>query len=174
MMLRLNYIFKGAHLLTRYYKDPSLRPTRDIDILVNSADIKKLINILLESGYKFEESFNKKYFKSNFQYGYNIPGILDPNGIRIEVHHRIEPNTSNQKCKFSEEFFINKKNFKLSTLDTYFLSDEDLIMHLIYHAIKKQGPDVGLIFILDLIKIFSNTVLDLNKLINKAKQYDIY
>ena len=47
-------------------------------------------------------------------------------------------------------------------------------MHLIYHATKKQGPDVGLIFILDLKKIFSNTALDLKKLIKKSKQYNIY
>ena len=47
-------------------------------------------------------------------------------------------------------------------------------MHLIYHATKKQGPDVGLIFILDLKQIFSNTILDLKELIKKSKQYNIY
>jgi len=172
---KIEFIFlKGAHLLTRYYRDLSLRPTRDIDILVKPNDIEKLISILIESGYKFEESFNKQYFKSNSQYGYDIPPISDPDGSRIEVHHRIESKVQNQKCKFSLEFFKNKKNYKLSSLDTYFLCDEDLIMHLIYHATKKQGPDVGLIFILDLKKIFSNTNLDLNKLINKSKQYNIY
>jgi hypothetical protein len=172
---KIKFIFlKGAHLLTRYYKNASMRPTRDIDILVKPSDIEKVTNKLLESGYKFEESFNKQYFKSKSQYGYDIPAISDPNGIRIEVHHRIESKVQNQKCKFSLEFFKNKKNYKLSSLDAYFLCDEDLIMHLIYHATKKQGPDVGLIFILDLKKIFSNTNLDLNKLINKSKQYNIY
>jgi hypothetical protein len=141
---------------------------------VKPIDIEKLIKTLLENGYKFEESFNKQYFKSNSQYGYDIPGILDPNGIRIEVHHRIESKAHNQKCKFSLEFYKNKKNYKLSSLDAYFLCDEDLIMHLIYHATKKQGPDVGLIFILDLKQIFSNTALDLKKLIKKSKQYNIY
>ena len=172
---KIEFIFlKGAHLLTRFYKDYSMRPTRDIDILVKPNDIEKVINTLLESGYKFEESFNKQYFKSNSQYGYDIPGILDPNGIRIEVHHRIESKTHNQKCKFFEEFYKNKKNYKLSSLDAYFLCDEDLIMHLIYHATKKQGPDVGLIFILDLKQIFLNINLDLKKLIKKSKQYNIY
>lgn len=172
---KIEFIFlKGAHLLTRYYKDLSLRPTRDIDILVKPSDIEKVVNILIESGYKFEESFNKQYFKLNSQYGYDIPAISDPDGVRIEVHHRIESKVQNQKCKFFLEFFQNKKNYKLSSLDAYFLCDEDLIMHLIYHATKKQGPDVGLIFILDLKKIFSNTNLDLNKLINKSKQYNIY
>ena len=172
---KIEFIFlKGAHLLSRFYKDYSLRPTRDIDILVKPNDIDKVINALLESGYKFEESFNKQYFKSNSQYGYDIPGILDPNGIRIEVHHRIESKVHNQKCKFSLEFFKNKKNYKLGLLDAYFLCDEDLIMHLIYHATKKQGPDVGLIFIVDLKQIFSNTTLDLKELIKKSKQYNIY
>jgi len=172
---KIEFIFlKGAHLLTQYYKDSSLRPTRDVDILVKPSEIEKLINILIDSGYKFEESFNKQYFKSNSQYGYDIPAISDPNGIRIEVHHRIESKAQNQKCRFSSEFFKNKKNYKLSSIDAYFLCDEDLIMHLIYHATKKQGPDVGLIFILDLKKIFLNTDLDLNKLINKSKQYNIY
>ena len=172
---KIEFIFlKGAHLLTRYYKDLSLRPTRDIDILVKPSDIEKVINTLIESGYKFEESFNKQYFKSNSHYGYDIPGILDPGGIRIEVHHRIESEAQNKKCKFSTEFYKNKKKYKLSSLDAYFLCDEDLVMHLIYHATKKQGPDVGLIFILDLKKIFSNTNLDLKKLINKSKQYNIY
>jgi hypothetical protein len=172
---KIEFIFlKGAHLLTRFYKDYSLRPTRDIDILVKPSDSEKVINTLLESGYKFEESFNKKYFKSSSQYGYDLPGILDPSGIRIEVHHRIESKVYNQKCKFSKEFYKNKKNYKLSSLDAYFLCDEDLIMHLIYHATKKQGPDVGLIFIQDLKQIFSNTALDLKKLIKKSKQYNIY
>lgn len=172
---KIEFIFlKGAHLLTRFYKDYSLRPTRDIDILVKPSDIEKVINILLENGFKFKESFNKKYFQSNSQYGYDLPAILDPSGIRIEVHHRIESNTHNQKCKFSTEFFKNKKNHKLSSIDAYFLCDEDLIMHLIYHATKKQGPDVGLIFFLDLKKIFSNTALDLKELIKKSKQYNIF
>ena len=44
---KIEFIFlKGAHLLTRYYKDLSLRPTRDIDILVKPSDIEKVINIL--------------------------------------------------------------------------------------------------------------------------------
>jgi hypothetical protein len=172
---KIEFIFlKGAHLLTKFYKDYSLRPTRDIDILVKPNDIGKVINTLLESGYKFEKSFNKQYFKSNSQYGYDIPGILDPNGIRIEVHHGIESKVHNKKCKFSLEFYKNKKNYKLSSHDAYFLCDEDLIMHLIYHATKKQGPDVGLIFILDLKQIFSNTILDLKELIKKSKQYNIY
>lgn len=172
---KIEFIFlKGAHLLTRYYKNLSLRPTRDIDILVKPGDIEKVINSLIESGYKFEESFNKQYFKSNSQYGYDIPAISDPDGIRIEVHHRIESKVQDQKCIFSTEFFKNKKKYKLSSLDTYFLCDEDLIMHLIYHATKKQGPDVGLIFILDLKTVFSNNDFDLKKLINKAKQYNIY
>lgn len=172
---KIEFIFlKGAHLLSSYYKNASLRPTRDIDILVKPIDIEKVINTLLESGFKFEESFNKQYFKSNSQYGYDVPGMLDPSGIRIEVHYRIEPQAHNKKCKFSSQFFKNKQNYKLSSLDAYFLSDEDLVMHLIYHATKKQGPDVGLIFIQDIKKIFSTSDLDLKKLINKSKQYNIY
>ena len=172
---KIEFIFlKGAHLLTRFYKDYSLRPTRDIDILMNPDDIKKAINTLHKSGYKFEESRNNQYSKSSSLYGYDLPGIIDPTGIRIEVHHRIEPKAHNQECKFSTEFYKNKKNYKLSSLDGCFLCDEDLIMHLIYHATKKQGPDVGLIFILDLEKIFSNVTLDLKKLIHKSKQYNIY
>lgn len=172
---KIEFIFlKGAHLLTRFYKDYSLRPTRDIDILVKPSDIENVINTLLQNGYMFEEGFNKKYFKSKSPYRYDLPGILDPSGIRIEVHHRIESETDNNKCKFSIEFHKNKNKHKLSSIDAYFLCDEDLLMHLIYHATKKQGPDVGLIFLLDLKKIFSNTNFDLNKLIDKSKKYDIY
>ena len=171
----IEFIFlKGAHLLTKFYKDYSLRPTRDIDILVKPSDIENVINTLLQNGYMFEEGFNKKYFNSKSQYRYDLPGILDPTGIRIEVHYRIETETHNNNCRFSLEFHKNKEKYKLSTIDAYFLCDEDLLMHLIYHATKKQGPDVGLVFIQDLKKIFLNTNFDLHKLVAKSKQYNIY
>ena len=46
-------LLKGAHLAEFVYKDISLRPMSDIDILVKKEDLAKVVKIAFSEGYRF-------------------------------------------------------------------------------------------------------------------------
>lgn len=161
-----DYIFlKGVHLISNFYKDASKRPTRDLDILVHEDHIDEVANILINNGYRFRSFLNEDKVLSSKNYTYDLPPLVSNHGIRIELHHSIE--NSIGKCRFTYNFLKNKTNEN-------FLSTEDLILHLIYHATKKQGPDVGLAFLSDILIIFKSKLdIDLEYLYKHSDVYGI-
>lgn len=171
---KIKFVFlKGMHLINSYYDDLIERPVRDIDILVEKKDIKKIVHILKNNGYKFEfdvDEASLDYFLTN---SYDIPLLIGKNKSRLEVHFAIESESQNTKCIFSERFLKDAKITKLGDCDIPVLSSEDLILHLIYHGFKKSGPNVGTIFISDIFKVLSSYTYDLSILIEKAKLYNL-
>ena len=162
----IDFVFlKGTHLINSFYKDPALRPSRDIDILVREDEIDRAIQILITKGYKFKSFLNLDGSNQSNSYKYEIPPLISKDGITIEMHYKIE--NSYEPCKFRESFLSSKT-------EDNFLSTENLILHLIYHAIKKQGPDIGLIFIQDIVKIFSSDKqINYRNLIYLSDKYDL-
>ena len=162
----IDFVFlKGTHLINSFYKDPALRPSRDIDILVREDEIDRAIQILITKGYKFKSFLNLYGSNQSNSYKYEIPPLISKDGITIEMHYKIE--NSYEPCKFRESFLSSKT-------EDNFLSTENLILHLIYHAIKKQGPDIGLIFIQDIVKIFSSDKqINYRNLIYLSDKYDL-
>lgn len=171
---KIKFIFlKGVHLLHTYYDDIIDRPIRDIDILVQKKEIKRVVYILKKNGYKFEYDVNDSsldYFLAN---SYDIPVLIGNNGSRLEVHFSIERSSETKNCVFTERFFTDSKEIEYGNNHSRFLSEEDLILHLIYHGLKKQGPDVGILFICDIYKILSTNKYDHSVLVEKAKLYNL-
>ena len=171
---KINFIFlKGVHLINVYYDDIIERPIRDVDILVHKKDIKKIVNILKKSGYSFEYDVDESSLDYFLMNSYDIPVLIGKNGSRLEVHFSIENPTSTKNCVFTERFFIDSQKLKYGSSYAQFLSDEDLILHLIYHGLKKSGPSVGIIFIYDIYKVLTSTNYKDSILIDKAQIYDL-
>ena len=170
----INFIFlKGVHLLHIYYDDIIERPIRDIDILVKKQDVKRVVDILLKNGFRFEydvDEISIDYFLTN---SYDIPALIGRNGSRLEIHFAIENLSHKKNCVFAARFFQDSKKIKYGNDYAQFLSDEDLILHLIYHGLKKQGPDVGIIFISDLYKVLLTNKYSRTLLVDKAREYNL-
>jgi hypothetical protein len=171
---KIKFIFlKGVHLINSYYNDLIDRPIRDIDVLVNKKDIKRIVNILMKSGYKFEYDVDESsldYFLTNC---YDIPVLIGKNGSRLEVHFSIESSSHENYCIFTKRFLKDSKKIKYGNGYARVLSEEDLILHLIYHGLKKSGPNVGIIFIADIFKVLTSKNYKDSMLIKKARIYNL-
>lgn len=122
---------KGIHMLYVLYPFIGLRPMSDIDILVHKSDLNIIDKILLENGFKGEETKSKKYFeKYHFHYHYYKPNII------LEVHWKltqknyfyIDMNNIWSRVKLIE----NKQNICLMSLEDTIIY---LILHLVNHCI---------------------------------------
>ena len=140
---------KGLQLLCFHKCDPSLRPIRDIDLLVRKEDLKKIILILHEAGFYFK---NNKNISANSSYNmpinkYDLEPLYNVDGVCIELHIKI---FKNKNCLLTDYLLKNILNVQMNNLAIPKINMESLAMHLIYHASSKQGFDVGVQGLFDL------------------------
>ena len=170
----LKFVFlKGIHLINNYYDDFMYRPIRDIDILIDKSDIDEVINVLLKNGYSFQKDINHLNLVNFLNNSYDLPILVSASGAKLEVHFSIEKLVKNKTCAFTRDFLSDSKELNLNEHALPTLSEEDLILHLIYHRFKKQGPDVGVIFIADIYKVISANKFNHSLLIKKARKYKL-
>ena len=170
----LKFVFlKGIHLINNYYDDFMYRPIRDIDVLIDKSDIDKVINVLLKNGYSFQKDIKQLNFANLLNNSYDLPILVSESGAKLEVHFSIEKLVKSKTCTFTRDFLNDFKEFYVGEHALPTLSEEDLILHLIYHGFKKQGPDVGVIFIADVYKVLSANKFNHSLLIKKARKYKL-
>tara|TARA_B100000900_G_C20526106_1_gene694245 strand:+ start:154 stop:1368 length:1215 start_codon:yes stop_codon:yes gene_type:complete len=154
---------KGLHLNLEIYKNLSLRNIRDIDLLIKKESLTSYLECLFSIGYKFKNSdIQPKDFKYS-DYHYDIPVLINENGIHVETHLKIID------AKFNQLIF--EKSYKKKYSDTLyldFMSNENLIIHLIYHGTIKNGFDNGLVSIIDVMNILKSNKINLAFLLDSA------
>ena len=139
---------KGLHLNLEIFKDLRLRNMRDIDLLIQHQSLIPYLECMFSNGYKFKNSDIKPNEFSYSNYHYDIPVLINGYGVHVETHLRVIDS------KFTSYIFTNKYKKTFSNLLSIdLMSDEDLIIHLIYHATTKNGFDNGLIAIFDVLNI---------------------
>ena len=155
---------KGLHLNLEIYKNLSLRNIRDIDLLIKKESLTSYLECLFSIGYKFKNSdIQPKDFKYS-DYHYDIPVLINENGIHVETHLKIIDAKFNQLI-FEKSY---KKNYS-DTLCLDFMSNENLIIHLIYHGTIKNGFDNGLISIFDVMNILKDNNINFTFLLDCAE-----
>ncbi len=144
-------LLKGAHLAEFVYKDISLRPMSDLDILVKEEDLHETVQISFSAGYQFFYDKNPEKEKTNKNYEYGIMSDF------IHFQALIHPET---KCMLEIHCFITSEDSPfeipicglweraqpatLNSNNIYLLSPEDLIIHLCMHAAYDHLFDFGL------------------------------
>ena len=164
---------KGAQLILFYYRNLSLRPIRDIDILVKKEEISKIIEILFDQGFSFKDKktlkgFDQKNFTDN---KYSLLPMYNKHGVCIEIHYKIFDQTT---CSLSNQLWEDSVNISLGKTKLNKISPELLSLHLIYHSISKQGIDVGIQSIIDLSLLFSKSDFSMERLISNARAHNLY
>lgn len=169
----INYIpLKGSQLIFFQNQSPSIRPIRDLDILINESQINDAVKLLLQNGFFFK---SKKYIQGNYKTsinpsGYDIEPLINNDGVRVEIHYKIYEST---KCAMSELMWQEALKISISENKINRLPLEILGLHFIYHSTSKQGFDVGVQTIFDLYHIFSHKDFCFLKLLKFSKQIDL-
>jgi hypothetical protein len=121
-------VLKGAALLETIYRDISLRPMADIDILVMPEYLDQVESIALRQGYGFLVDHEiQKLTKQNCRHLANL--WHHKKNIMLEIHHHIV--SRDEPYYFNlDGFWARAKSVLISNTPALMLAPEDLLIHL--------------------------------------------
>ena len=119
-------VLKGAHLAQLVYKNVALRPMIDVDVLVRKADLPRVHEMLLASGYRVSGD-QARFEKEHFHYVYSPPD----GGIGVEIHWNIQPPAFSVDV---DGLWKRALPATIAGVAVLVLSPEDLLLHLCLHA----------------------------------------
>lgn len=140
--LKIPYILLKGPRVRKYYPEPWLRTSCDIDILIHEEDLDLAINDLVEKcSYKKQE---RKY--------HDVP-LVSPNHILLELHFNIKENMDNLDQVLIKVWDYSSPMNKNNCFE-YEQSNEFFLFHLLAHtAYHFQHGGCGIRSILDLYLI---------------------
>ena len=143
------------------FPDYNEREYRDIDILVNSEDLKKAYTILLNLGFEYKNKNSKKGIK--FIRGmHHIPTLIDDNGVIVEIHFRLTLKKYYDNCPLLNDALRYKQNINGINIP----SIEIMVSHCFYHGVVHHKLSSGPIFLFDLKRLSKKTNLNSKKILN--------
>lgn len=123
--------WKGILLSEKIFKSPTLRETVDIDILIQSKDINRAKQIMIENGYlplwKMNQTQEKAYIYNHHSYEFIKKGDLD-----VELHWRISKEQYMLNLPI-EKLWETSINYKFANIEMQYPNDEYLLIGLLIH-----------------------------------------
>lgn len=158
---------KGLSLCSRVYKDDGLRPMDDIDILIKEEDLRKTKDILFTCGLEPErteyqsvihaalEAYSSKEWIENSRERTDEVHFRDfNNGFMIDLHWNLMVIGSKRQFDMGKIWGRGVEG-NVSGIPCRFLSQEDELLHLIFHLIEKHlvkgNGGVRLIWLVDIV-----------------------
>ncbi len=172
-----NFFFmplKGIHLNLEFYENLEERHIRDVDLLVKQDELNRILKLLEQNNYFFEDKELRLSDYSFENHRYDIPPITNESGIRIEFHLRILHKDIDPNNTFAAQAISTCKRIRYGNNEVSVMSYELLVLHLIYHSTIKEYFDNGLICLLDIKKMNEKIILDHNKILITAKNYQLF
>lgn len=137
---------KGAYLAFFAYREPGLRPMRDLDLLVAPEDAVRAFDVLKVQGYKpiFDGS-PQAYFVDRI----HLPPLIGPDGVSIELHHRLTSPDMRARG-FEENVWAGCIEKTVGGVAVSFPCAEDMLLHLCIHASFDHQLDLGPLALMDI------------------------
>lgn len=128
--IRLLFL-KGPVIAHDLYGDISLRTSKDLDMLIPIADLKKAENLLLTFGY--EKDVNSATILNEGKLrDHHVTYFHRQKKIQIEIHWRLHPLPSYEP-NFNK-LWERRRTSSITSYPVYFLGKEDLFLYLVSHG----------------------------------------
>lgn len=150
-------LLKGAATAHLAYSEPALRPMRDLDILVQPADLPALSAILDRMGFVTPLSQSPLVISDK-----HLPHAeLQRDGLTVtlEVHTRLFDSLWRPRQPSAAELFQRARSFEIEDQPALSLSLEDLLWHTWQHLVIE---DIRLVGIADLLSLSQRYVAEIN------------
>ena len=132
---------RGLALAEHLHGTGALRPTGDIDLLVRRQDLSTITDVLTSLGYEGTE--HRPGFAGSFSY--TLEFVKDRHGwIVVEPHWTLAYPPFTEALDM-EQVWSRCRTARVAGIDTWLLSDEDLLMHLCFHILH-QGDKTPLLW----------------------------
>ncbi len=145
-------ILKGGDLCNRGWLNPTLRPMRDLDILVDTDQAQIAHKLLREHNFIGQDTFESHG-------GKHLPPLIsNKTGTYIEIHTKIF-DTANTAELAQERFFRQTAWLRKSPRITspsqqhmmmHVFDSSDLLLHIIMHGVMDHKFNTGLLLMLDI------------------------
>ena len=165
---------KGVALAWRYYPEPSLRPMRDLDVLVPAERALEAAELLADAGFA-RESADPRVLADALAASHELPSQRHPRlGVTIELHHRLT-DPPHRRGYFMPQLSAPDVLARAVAVDCGGLgvpcpSPQDLAAHLIVHAAYGHRFDCGPLVLADLHFLSADPTIDWARLREDAQR----
>ncbi|TGN99880.1 hypothetical protein PN36_32450 [Candidatus Thiomargarita nelsonii] len=162
-------LLKGLHLAQKVYRNLTLRPMVDMDILVRQEHLAPVQAILLEWGYV---PLKQMSIEDCCATSLHLPPLIKVGTINIELHWHIEE-PSNPFAIDLDGLWKRAQWWQLGSFKVGGLSPEDLLLHFATHTAYHHFFRIGFIAFFDVAKTIEHygAVLDWNTLLKRAREW---
>lgn len=160
---------KGAYLACFAYPDPALRPMRDLDLLLKPEQTIRAFELLKECGYRpVYDCLPESYFVDRE----HLSPLMSPDGISIELHHRLNAlDQENPHLSDAEGQVWARSQLKtIGGNELRFLCAEDLLLHLCIHAALRHNFNLGPLALVDVVWLVETHSIDWQQFLGVVKQ----
>jgi hypothetical protein len=145
---------KGAYLAWHAYPEPGLRPLRDLDLLVPRDRAIELFQALLDRGF-IRSKVNGGDLRVHLEESHQLPPLHSPSGeITVEIHtliyHLDDRRPGVTDPSEDPAFWERGITRMVSGRALRFPSPEDILIHLIEHAVYGHEFDNGPLLLSDI------------------------
>ncbi|EPC04237.1 hypothetical protein L861_02670 [Litchfieldella anticariensis FP35 = DSM 16096] len=128
--------FKGPALAARYYDEPAMRFSRDIDVLVPRNRMVELLEVALDRGYIPHDPKQPQTDRTSLVFLARVQGVitlLTPQGVAIEFHQRID-NTGT--IYDTSELLSSAEPMRLGDAEISVMPTAELFVYICLHHTK--------------------------------------
>jgi len=160
---------KGAYLAWHAYPDPALRPLRDLDLLLPRDNVADAFRLLERSGFAHLKTPDMP-LEDIIRLEKHLTPLVTPRGTKLELHHRLwEPQGRLQyEVPRGIEDWVRENSIRIDGI--CFPAREDMLAHLIVHAVYSHRLDCGPLILTDILFLTRGGSFDWDSFWDRAKE----
>ncbi|KQX20329.1 MULTISPECIES: nucleotidyltransferase family protein [unclassified Sphingomonas] len=155
---------KGAYLAWHAYPEPGLRPLRDLDLLVPGDRAMELFRMLLDRGYQRTKNYEGDP-QAHLETSHQLPPLHSPSSeVTVELHthlfHRDERRAEVRDPSGDPAYWHRAIDRPMMARILHFPAPEDILVHLIEHAVYGHQFDNGPLLLSDIAFLVERHAID--------------
>lgn len=141
---------KGAWLTAFAYPEAAQRPMRDIDLLVSPEVVVPAFEALLAAGYSYAGP-SEMTLAEVVRLDKHMPPLIGPRGTRVELHQLLweRDGRLDHASPAGDEAALRARS-SVASDGLRYLNPQDLLVHLIVHAVYSHRLDCGPLVLADI------------------------
>jgi len=165
-------LLKGAALIPLYYRDYGLRPTNDVDVLVQPGDVALAAKTLTSLGWRIEGRDPLRFPERTIAVTREAH-FEDPSGCVIDLHWHVLPESCYPGA--DNEFWSGALPMDFEQISVLCMNPTDQFLHVCVHGTPIVGSGSVLRRICDAMKILQSCERDVDwtRLIAQARKHSL-
>ncbi len=164
-------ILKGSALIALHYRDFSLRPMNDFDILVPTSEFSRAVKVLEEQGWKPQAWRAPEMVSDDYFSFIHAHAFENREGNSLDLHRHILPQCCENDA--DDDFWRDAVATSVVETPTRALNAADTLLHICIHGVRWEGVH-PLRWVADAMMILKSHDLDWNRLLEQSRKRHLH